>query len=194
MEHGSKRVVFTEFGFDPKVHYPRCLTQAEKARYNSDAVFVGHWEPAYEEKVQVLREEGMSVAVYGPRWSRSKLSDRKNTRPLATEEYLKALSGARIGLGLLSRWNHNESASRSFEIPAIGVFLLGQRTQHHLSYFQEAKEAEFFGSNDELSDKARYYVARSEIREAVARAGRNRCLSSRYTQLERTRDILAAIT
>jgi hypothetical protein len=192
-QHGAGRIVFTEFGFDPSFHYPRCLSSVEKVKYQADAVIVGHWEPSYEETVQALRDAGISVAVYGPNWRRSRLIDRKRIYSLHTDVTVKALTAAKIGLGLVSKWNHNESAGRTFEIPSVGTFMLGERTRLHPLLFEEGKEAEFFESTAELVNKARYYLAHSEQREQIATAGRHRCFASGYTHLNRMREILQAI-
>jgi spore maturation protein CgeB len=192
-QSGAKRIVFTEFGYDPALHYPCEITPAEQARYDAAVVLVGHWEPAYEEKVEALRNSGIGVAVHGPGWRRSTLPERDTIRPLWGEDYLKALAGARIGMGLLSKVNHNSCAGRIFEIPAAGTFLLGERTADQLSYFAEGSEAEFFASSDELVEKAACYLRDGKRRGEVAAAGHRRCLISGYTHLDRMRSLLAEI-
>jgi spore maturation protein CgeB len=192
-QRGAREIVFTEFGYDPDVHYPYRLAPEERARYDTDVVLVGHWEPAYEEKVEALLENGIWVAVHGPGWRRSRLPEQRTIRPLWGEDYVRALAGARIGLGVLSKLNHNSSAGRTFEIPAAGKFLLAERTAEQLSYFAEGAEVEFFGTRDELVQKAGCYLRESQRREEIAAAGHRRCIFSGYTQLDRMRSLLAKI-
>lgn len=193
-EKGARKIIMSEFGYDPELHHPVELTPEEETSYGADAVFVGHWEPMTEQMIIRLREAGVRVKVWGPGWRRAgNLSDRHEIRPLYGEEYVKALAAAKIGLGLLSKWNHNTSASRTFEIPAIGTFLLAERSQAHLSYYVEGKEAEFFESPEELVEKAKYYLAHDEQRKTVAAAGHRRCMQSGYSQKDRMCQILQAL-
>jgi spore maturation protein CgeB len=144
--------------------------------------------------VIALRQAGISVKVWGPGWKRAKgLDDRYVIGPIFGEEYGKALAAAEICLCFLSKWNKNRSASRTFEIPAVGGFMLAERTADHLSYFQEGKEADFFSSPAELVEKARYYLRHEDERVAIARAGHERCLRSGYSHQDRMQEILRAI-
>jgi hypothetical protein len=189
---GARRIVMTEFGYDPALHRPIHLSDEERTRFQSDVVFVGHWEPNTEQIVSTLRA---AVRVFGPGWARARsLSDRNQIRGAYGEDYVKALSAARICLGVLSKWNHNTySNSRTFEIPAVGGFLLTERTSDHLRYFAEGKEAEFYGSPEELLRKVQYYLAHDDDRLTVARAGHRRCLTSGYSHQDRMKQILEAL-
>jgi spore maturation protein CgeB len=72
---------------------------------------------------------------------------------------------------------------RSFEIPALGSFLLAERTPEHAALFREGEEAEFFSSVEECASKIRIYLADKPRRAAVARAGQRRCLEN-YSMTE----------
>ena len=193
-EKGATRIIVTEFGYDPALHRPQWLTPEERSRYQSDTLFVGHWEPTTEQMIVRLRESGILVKVWGQGWKKARrLKDRKLIGRIPLEEYFKALAATKIGLCFLSKWNRNRSAGRTFEIPAVGRFLLAERTPDHLSYFEEGKEAEYFSSSEELVEKARYYLVHDDEREAIARAGHERCLTSGYTHQDRVKQIMEAI-
>ncbi|HDH53166.1 MAG TPA: hypothetical protein ENH24_01615 [Nitrospirae bacterium] len=191
---GAKKIVKTHFGYDPEIHRPAELSEQEKNEYNSDAVFVGHWEPTTEKLISALRSSGTDVKVWGPGWKKAKtLKDRRQIQPLYGGEYVKALSASKICLGILSCWNHNKTMSRTFEIPATGKFLLANRTDEHLSLFREGEEADFFSSEEELIEKARYYLNNKEKCEAIASAGYERCMSSGYSHKDRMNTVLNSI-
>jgi len=191
LEKHAKAVIMTEFGYDPLFHRPLRLTPEDRATYQSDAVFIGHWEPTTERMIGMLRQNGITTKVWGLGWCRARsLKDRHQIRPIFQVDYIKAIAASKICLCFLSKWNRNESAGRTFEIPAVGGFLLAERTSQHLSYFEEGKESEFFSSGEELVTKARYYLENDGERGAIARAGHRRCLSSGYTHQDRVQQLL----
>jgi hypothetical protein len=85
-----------------------------------------------------------------------------------------------VNLGIVSKWNRNHTASRTFQIPALGAFLLHERNELVTRYFAEGVEAEFFDSDDELLEKCRHYLAHPDERARIAAAGRQRCIDSGY--------------
>lgn len=193
---GVRKIVMTEFGYDSNLHRRVRLTQHERATLESDVVFVGHWEPNTERIISALRRAGVVARVFGPGWARARsLADRDQIRPAYGLDYVKVLCAARICLGVLSKWNANTySNSRTFEIPAVGGFLLTERTDEHLGYFAEGKEAEFYASDDELVEKTHYYLAHDQQRSAIARAGHARCMASGYSHQDRMKRLLAEVS
>ena len=105
-------------------------------------------------------------------------------------DYLKALSNAKIALGLLGKHIPETTTTRSFEIPAIGTFMLAERTDDHLALFEEGEEAEFFDNDDELKDKIRFYLANDSARNKIAAAGRERCIRSGYSSYNQLQKVL----
>ena len=96
-------------------------------------------------------------------------------------------------IGIVSKWNRNHTASRTFQIPALGAFLLHERNELVSQYFREGVEAEFFDSDDELLEKCRHYLAHPEERRRIAEAGRRRVIESGYSEPDRVRELLPAI-
>jgi hypothetical protein len=107
--------------------------------------------------------------------------------------YARAVAGSKIALGFVREVCPDEHTTRTFEIPAIGGFMLADRTDEHLELFTEGAEAEYFGSDDEYIDKLRYYLANEDARERVARAGHARCMSSGYSYDERIRAVMKVL-
>ena len=71
--------------------------------------------------------------------------------------------------------------------------MLAERTNEHMKLFEEGKEAEFFGSNEELLIKVNYYLSHEQERNRIAQAGRRRCISSGYSNHERLKAMLEVI-
>jgi len=192
---GARKIVMTEFGYDPNLHRPIQLTDHERSQFQADVVFIGHWEPNTERLISILRKASIAARVFGPGWHRARsLSDRDRIHPLYGQDYVKALTAANICLGVLSKWNHNiYSNSRTFEIPAVGGFLLTERTDEHRRYFAEGLQAEFYASAEELVEKTRYYLAHAQERRVIAQAGHHRCITSGYSHQDRMRILMAAL-
>lgn len=192
---GCPRVVFQDNGFDPHTHRPLALSDAERAAHGGPVGFVGSWEQARADSIRHLAAAGVPVRVWGTRWA-SQCAPHPNlridSRELPGLDYTRALNSFDINLCFLRKLNRDLQTTRSVEIPACGSFMLAERTDEHLMLFREGVEAEFFGSNDELLDKVRYYLAHPEVRARVAAAGRERCLRGRYSYRERILDMLTA--
>ena len=190
---GARAVVPSALGYDHRIFSARAFAPAELERYRSDAVFVGHWEPATEETVLEIAAAGIDLRVWGENWHRTSAKDRLRDavtyRSLWLDDYVKALLASKVALCFLSKWNRNTTAGRSFEIPAVGAFLLAERTDEHLELYHEGVEAEFFGDHKEMIDKLRYYLEHETERRQIARRGHERCLASGYSyQAQMARD------
>mgnify|MGYP003962357199 CR=1 FL=1 len=194
-ENGAKKVVLTEFGYDPVYQCPDQGSQGVEKDYRSDAVFIGHWEPTTQRNIEGLINAKVDVSVWGShwRWRALKMKGNHMIRPIEREDYPKMIASSKIGLGFLSKWNKNQSAGRIFEIPALGSFLLAERTQQNTSYFKEGVEADFFSSREELIEKAKYYLEHDDQRSAIAQAGHKRCMASPYTIKDRVEKMMTDI-
>jgi spore maturation protein CgeB len=92
--------------------------------------------------------------------------------------YSKIIAASRINLAIMgvSKLALDETSTRTYEIPAVGGFMLHQRSPELLELFGEGKEVATFGSVQELAEKIDYYLAHPEEREATAAAGHRRCV------------------
>lgn len=179
---GAQDVFYMDKGFSPEVHRPHDVTQELRERLGADVGFIGWPEGARERSMRFLAGHGVPVRVWGP-WPRWKSAPRLlvEGRPVWDTEYAQAISATRINLGFLRRVNRDQHTTRSVEIPACGGFLLAERTEEHLGLFEEGVEAEFFGTDRELLDKCRYYLAHEDERARIAVAGWRRCVEDGYS-------------
>src|SRR5882724_7101412 len=194
--------------FDPAIHFSARPSPADVEAMAGDVAFVGTFRPDRADYLAevVRRLHERTVNVWGGGWEKMRRAvywhRRRRWAPLRRrirggelwcEDMGKAIQANKIALGLLYHVNRDLHTSRSFEIPACGGFMLAQRTAEHQEYFEEDREAVYFGSLDELIDKARYYLRHDDARLAIARAGHVRCLKSGYRYVDRARSLLSAL-
>ena len=206
----SKPLVYMPLGFCDEVHRP--LT-SDDPRWHCAVGFLGGWEPRREHLLHAVAASGVDLKIWGGYWGflgDGKWTLRRHTilRQLAggdpwkihsdplvadawqgdevyDDDYARALTGSRIGLGFLRKVVPDQHTTRTFEIPACGSMLLADRTDEHREFFEEGCEAEFFSSAEELLDKLKYYTVNEIARRDMAEAGRRRCFASGYDYLTR---------
>ena len=174
--------------------FPRVPTECDLSDFASDVSFIGHCQSHYAARIKAVSKETQRLQIWGPRWPRYALFHSWARAFVCGEgiwgdRYPIALTCAKIGLGLLSKRIPEVTTTRTFEIPATGVFMLAERNPHHLALFEEGKEAEFFASDDELRDKIRFYLRHDAARIRIAAAGRERCLTSGYSHEHQLRRV-----
>ena len=174
----------TRLGYDHRRFMPLSTDSSMRKYFESDVVFVGHHEPRTELGIRALIQAGFRIRVYGVGWHKTetaKLLGDSTGGAVDDTKYVHLLQTAKIALGYISEWNYNETAGRSYEIPACGTFFLGYRTAEHLETYNQGTEAVFFQTEKELCDKVRLYLSEERLREKIAFAGWNRCVSSGYS-------------
>ena len=215
----GKPLVYMPLGFCDEVHRP---LPSDDPHWNCMVGFLGGWEPRRERLLHAVAATRVDLKVWGGYWDflcDGKWSLRRHIilRQLAgtdrdwrihrndllaavwqgnevyDDDYARALTGSRIGLGLLRKVVPDQHTTRTFEIPACGSLLLADRTNEHNELFEEGREAEFFATPEELLDKLAYYISHEGPRRAMAEAGRRRCLNSGYDYVSRLRSALAQL-
>jgi spore maturation protein CgeB len=190
---GARRVIFVDNAYDPALHRPMVLSRGESARFAADVGFVGSFERDRAEMVHRLAEAGVPVVVRGPHWNRFEKTHpllRIHDEYLDAEDYSRAVNATRINLAFLCKINRDLQTTRSAEIPACRAFMLAERTDEHARLYREGREAEFFGSFDELLAKCRHYLAHDDERRNVAVAGYRRCVLGGYSNAARLARVL----
>lgn len=192
-QRGDGAVELTHLAFDHERFTAEPLGPDDARTWEAAMIFIGHHEPRTERYVRSLLSAGIPIKVYGPGWVRDAGAiDRQWPgtigEPLSDTDYVKAIKGAKIALCCVSEWNYNQTAARSYEIPACGTFLLAMRTPQHLESYREGAEAEFFDSPEELVAKAKHYLANDVERATIAAAGNRRCVTDEYTWARYMRD------
>jgi spore maturation protein CgeB len=193
---GARRVLLSGNAYDPELHRPIELTDAERTALGCDVSFIGRWEPDRERLLDAIAALPIRLRVRGPGWEkvRSRLL-RPSCEPgaLYGDDYVKAITAAKMNLGLLSIVAGDAITQRSIEIPACGAFMLAERTGEHRLHFVDGEEAAFFDGSAELVQAVQRWLPAEDERRRIAEAGRARCVCSGYSYDDRLHEILALL-
>jgi len=185
--------------FVPWIHRPLQLSEEDRRRYDCDVVFVGHYEPdGRDGYIRALIEAGLRVRVFGGEyWNRWAPADLRRVlgtvRPVYGDEYAKALCGAKMALGLLSRLNRDTYTIRHFEIPACGALLLSERTADLERMFRDGEEAVFFSGVEELVHRAKWLAGPESPADRIRVLGLKRVWEDGHDVLSRMRQLVSWI-
>ena len=189
---GIKDMVLVRHGYDPEVHRPVRLSQAQIRHYGCDVSFVGCWSPKKERLIQhiINNRDNIKVIVYGIGWKYSSNKFKKalgeNLRPGAFGDELAIIHNAsKVNLGLLSHASGDPALSdqttvRTFQIPASGSVMLHEDTPEVRYYFQNEKEVMLFNGESDLLMKLDRILNDDSLRESIRINGYQRCMGERY--------------
>ena len=193
----NPRVAFILHAYEPRVHRPVPIPDAERDAWTSDVAFVGQWAKHRAALIErLIAAVPAKYAIRGPGWER--VSRSSPIRPYIASSHVygddmaKALGGAKICLGFLRKENRDDYTTRTFEIPACGGVLLAERTPLHQSLFRDGEEAVFFDAEhpDDLVAKARMLLTDDAKRESIRRAGMLALERGSHTYDHRVRQLL----
>ena len=163
------RVHYLAFGCDPDYLRP----VEGDARWRSSVCFVGSRDPQRE---RVLREvEALGLTVWGPGWPNG---------PVYRENFVRALSGATVGLNVHQQFGEEGDFSRYgtganmrvFELAAVGTPQLSDAKGDIARHFVPDREIVLYTSLAELRERARALLADEPLRRSIAAAARARAL------------------
>ena len=190
-KYGAARTHLLSMSYESARFFPR----EPIAKYQCDVIFVGHKESHYVRHLREVAKLGVDLRIWGPGWDTSWYSPAWQRRCVRGsgiwgEEYPRALSSAKIGIGLLTKLAPDLVTTRSLEIPACGTFMLAESSPGHAQMFRDNEEAVLFNSPSDLAGKVRHYLAEGESRIRIADAGYQRCRLGKYSNEARLREVL----
>jgi hypothetical protein len=195
---GAKRVMHVFRSADEVAHTPRQLTPQEYKEWQSDVVFVGTAFPERGPFLTELVKLGVPLTLYGNRYDRLREWQilRSHWRPGnagTVDGYAKAISAAKICLGLLSKGNRDLHTQRSLEIPSLGGLFCAERTVEHSSLYEEDREAVFWNTPEECAAKCAALLADDSRRRSIAEAGHQRYIRNPWKNMDVIGSILREV-
>lgn len=157
--HGSSKTLLFPPYYIPNQIEPLLKTTSPK-KY--DITFIGHFEEERLEVINYLLENNIKVRIFGPRWNRSRVSEKYQygeIKPIFGDDYFKTIIESKVCLAFLSKLNRDVYTRRNFEIPGCGTCMLSERTEELTEMFIPNKDALFFSNKEEALSQARIALA-----------------------------------
>ena len=102
---------------------------------------------------------------------------------LTDEEMIRMYSRSKINLGFSTCGDTHESGDRilqvrlrDFEVPMSGGFYMVEHMEELGEFFRIGEEVVCYTGPEDLAEKIRYYLVHDGEREAIRKAGHERCL------------------
>lgn len=179
---GARDVIRFTMGYDEVAHRGFDDEAAIPEQFRSDVAFIGTWMrgESRDEFLLDLASHGLKPAIWGARWEKSRhwqsLKKYHRGGSLAGRDYVAAIQGAKICLGLLSKGNRDLSTTRSAEIPYARGLLCAERTTEHLDMYKEGEEAVFWRDSEECAEVCLRLLADNGLRSRIRERGHQRIL------------------
>jgi spore maturation protein CgeB len=187
---GCPAVRYARFAFHPPIHRPIDRPSGEFGPV--DIAFAGASDPDRLPFLEALAQvgEGLSVRMYiGTRRVHPAL--RSVAWPYVRGlDYSAAMVSATVCPCLVRRANRDGHVMRSIELPAMGAFMLAERTSEHQEIFEEGVHCDYWGSREELVEKARWYSRNPGAARSIARRGYDRVALGGFTYSDRALEIV----
>lgn len=195
---GARRVELLRSWFVPERNYPIELSDAERARFGCDVVFVGHYEEDGRlECLEEIARTGWHLRIFGPgyEWDpilrrSSLLREHVPVRLVWGEDYNQALCGAKVALCFFSKLNRDTYTRRCFEIPASGAVLMSEYSDDLARLYRGGEEAAYFASVAEMRIELQRLLTDEALRSQIAAAGMRRVWHDGHDVVSRMRNVV----
>ena len=188
---GARKIEYLPFAWDPDLHPPAKLTKEDYEHLGSDISFVGNWTPERERWLSYLTDCNLAIwgAYLWERTSNERLKKRWTCQVVVGEAFAKVCQVSKINLNFLRDQNKGSHNMRTFEVVGCGGFLLTERSEEQLEFFEEDKEIACFSTPEELREKIEFYLPRDGLRRKMAEAA-HRKVAQGHTYRDRAKRIL----
>jgi spore maturation protein CgeB len=163
---GCRDVRYLPFAYDDRLFGPEPLRDAATS---ADVLFVGGADRDRADFFAAYLGHGPQPTLVGGYWERY-----SHTLPLSVGQKSAAelrvmTAQAAVNLCLVRRANRDGHVMRSFEIPAVGGFMIAEDTTEHRELFGEESHCVlYFSTPEEAAEKSRWAVAHPLERRRMA--------------------------
>lgn len=186
---GCRNVFYLPFGYDPALW--RGTAQARQVVPSADVVFVGGADKDRVEFFLQFQGEGINPVLYGAYWEKYWRLNRFSRGIVAPASICEITSRAAVNICLVRRANRDSHVMRTFEIPAIGGFMIAEDTSDHRRILGPEGDCVFyFRSPIEAAQKTKWALDHPEETQRMAQRGHDRIVGTKNAYADRLREML----
>jgi spore maturation protein CgeB len=185
------RLIVVTQSYDSQLHVPRVDFEQKR----KEVVLIGLHEIDRERCVQTMLSRGIQVRLGGKGWSSFVRKNAGNAllhfegEEVFGVRYAELLSGAMIGLGLMTKRFPELHTTRTFEIPACGTAIATERNAETTSVFRD-DEAVFFKEHDDLACKIQSLFDSPDLCRSITNAGTYRVQQGDFSNDRMIRNVM----
>ena len=175
----------------PDMHTPYCEGNKEAQRYLIANSFLGpHIAVNDRQRILSMLSGSFSLELYtlSDASGLPKASLHPKGAKTLTEMPL-IFRGSRINMNITMRPIATGLSLRLFDVCGCGGFLMTNYQEELCELYEPGAEVEYYGSDEELMDKAAWYLEHDSEREKIARAGYERTAAD-HTYLKRISEMI----
>lgn len=189
LANGAKRAEHLAFAYDENLHSSDAPLPSDAAQFGAQITFVGAWDEEREKFLSAIAD--LPIRIWGTSWNRAVPRVRAlwTGRPVFGREFTKVVSCSHVNLNIIRRQNIPAHNMRTFEIPGMEGFMLATRTSEQEKILQEGTDIGCFGSEAELRDQLRFYLANADRRHAMAKNAQKK-IRAMHTYVQRAKQIV----
>ncbi len=197
---GVRNATYLPHGYDDELHRPVQLTEEDRIQYGSDVILISTYTPKKWRYLEAIMEQLPDIRLriygnYGERGRGSAVAEHHANFCLYGRDYVTAIAAAKIALGFLSESvgrssQGDQTAMRSYEIPAIGTCMIHERTDEIRGMLKENEEVFLFDGAAELVSTVRKCLSDDALRQSVAEAGHRRITNDGNSYLDRVKQVI----
>lgn len=176
----GNKVIKSQWACNPHTYKPVPIPRIR------DASFIGMAHGDRPAMIEMLRQGGLPVDVFGYGWG--------NNLDIPFYDMLRIFSESRININLsnASTVMTQQIKGRNFEVPGCRAFLLTTPAEDLESYYDIGREIIVASSIEEMIEKSKYYITHGSERENIAQRGYERTIAE-HTWVSRFSDIFKHI-
>jgi spore maturation protein CgeB len=181
---GAKRVEYLPFAYDPRFIKTENIDNDKKI----DVLFVGGGDRDRIAMLLPICRSEFNVVIHGNYWGNDPSITKSLRGQVGYQELCKATLKAKINLCLVRRANRDEHVMRSYEIPAIGGFVLAEDTIDHRELYGDS--ACYFKTAEDIVVQVRKILNNEHMRSTMSEQCQKKIISENNTYTDRLKTIL----